>query len=144
MPRDQQSWRSSFSLIQTYSLFPDFNLWNYLFVVGFYVLDLSFACLLISLIFFHKFVFKNYSSFCSAEFALLLLLSEFSKTALFVMYSSRSMFTQSQLRNFLSVILSKYINCLYTLGIRFFVWKVIYHGSLIFIKISRISFTIYS
>ena len=29
MSRDHQSWRSSFSLIQTYLLFPVFSLWNY-------------------------------------------------------------------------------------------------------------------
>ena len=57
-----------------------------------------------------------------------------------MIYSSRSMFVQSQLRGFSSVILSNYINCLYTLGKRFFVWKVIYQCSLIFLIISRISF----
>ena len=52
------------------------------------------------------------------------------------------MFVQSQLRSFLSVILFKYNHCLYTLGMRFFVWKVIYQDSQIFVKIYRISFTV--
>ena len=61
------------------------------FVLGFYVLDVTFPRLLISSFLLRKFVFQNYWSFCSAEFALLLLFSEFLKTALFVIYSSRSM-----------------------------------------------------
>ena len=81
-------------------------------------------------------------SFCSAEFTLLLLFSEFLITALFVIYSSPSMFAKSQLRSFSSVIPSKYIHCLYTFGIPFFVWKVLYQGSFVFIKTSRISFTV--
>ena len=39
-------------------------------------------------------------------------------------------------------IMSNYVHCLCTLWIRFFVWKVIYQGSLIFIKVSRIIFTV--
>ena len=66
-------------------------------------------------------------------------------TALFLICTSRSMFVQSQLCSFSSVNLWKCIHCLYVLGMRFFVWKVIIdQGSLIFTIPSRISFHVYS
>ena len=92
---------------------------------------------------FRKFVFKNYWSFCSVEFILLLLFSKFSITLLFVIYSSRSVFVQSQPCSLSSVILSNYIHYLYTMEIPFFVWKVICQGSLFFIIIYRISFKVH-
>ena len=90
---------------------------------------------------FRKFVFENYWSFCSAEFTLLLLFSEFLITALFLIYSSPSMVAKSRLRSFSSAIPSKCIHCLYTFEIPVFVWKVLYQGPFIFTKIYRISFT---
>ena len=54
------------------------------------------------------------------------------------------MFAKSQVCNFSSVIPSKYIHCLSTFGIPFFVWKMLYQGSFICIKISRISFIVSS
>ena len=92
---------------------------------------------------FRKFVFKNYWSFCSAEFTLLFLFTEFLIAALFVIYSNPSMFAENPLHSFSSVILSKKIHCLYTFANWIFVSKVIYQDSFFFIKLSRIRFIVY-
>ena len=84
---------------------------------------------------FCKFVFKKVLKFCSAEFTLSMLFSEFLIIALFVIYSSHSMFVQSQLRTFSLVILSQYFHCLYSLEFFFSFGKkfVTCQGSLTFI-----------
>ena len=107
MSRDLQSWRSSFSPFKHIYYFQFLIFEIIRFIVWFYVLGVILLRLLNSLIFVSQFVFKNYWSFCSAEFNLLLLFSEFLITVLFVIYFSPSMFAQSQLRSFSSVILSK-------------------------------------
>ena len=107
MSRDLQSRRSSFSPFKHIYYFQFLIFEIIRFIVWFYVLGVILLRLLNSLIFVSQFVFKNYWSFCSAEFNLLLLFSEFLITVLFVIYFSPSMFAQSQLRSFSSVILSK-------------------------------------
>ena len=54
-------------------------------------------------------------------------------SAIYVTYSSRSMFAQCQLRSYSSDILSKYIHCLLTLGIIFLFgkWFIKVHWSLL-------------
>lgn len=112
MSRDLQSWRSSFSLFKHIYYFQFFVFDIIRFVVWFYVVGIRIFC---------KFIFRYYWSFYLAEFTLLSLFPEFLISALFVIYSSPSMFAQSLLRSFSSVILLKYIHCLYTFRIRFFV-----------------------
>ena len=131
--RDQQSWRSSFSLIQTYLLFPVFNLWNYPFCR---LILCTFPRLLISSISVSQICFYKLQFFFSRICSITVVLWIFKNCVICNILQSFNVCP--------SIILSKYIHCLYTLGIRFFVWKVIYQGSSIFIKISRISLTIYS
>ena len=77
MSRDQQSWRSSFSVIQISLLFPVFSLWKYPLSFDFMYLMELFLIFENFQFLFRKIVFKNYWSFYSAEFTMLLLLFEF-------------------------------------------------------------------
>ena len=79
-------------------------------------------------------------SFCSAEFALLLLFSEFLITALFVIYSSPSMFAQSQ--SF--VVFHQSFRQNYSLSIYLRLESDLSRFIYMFIKISKISVTVHS
>ena len=99
MSLDLQSRRSSFIPFKHIYYFQFLILEIIGFVDWFYVLSVIFLCLLISLNFVSLICFKNYWSFCSAEFTLLFLFSEFLIIALFVIYYSPSMFAPSQLHS---------------------------------------------
>ena len=142
MSCDQQSWRSTFSFIQTYSLFPVFNLWNYPSCRWI----LCSWCNFSSSVDFFNFCFANLflkitKVFAQQNCSVNVVLWIFKNCVICNIFQSFNICPKSASQH-LSVILSKHIHCLYTLRIRFFVWKVIYQGSLIFTKISRISFTI--
>ena len=115
---DQQSWRSSFSLIQIYLLFPVFNLWNHPFCR---LILCTFPRLLISSISVSQICFYKLQFFFSRICSVTVVLWIFKNCVIYNILQSFNVCS--------SVILSKYIV--------YILWEFVFSFGKCFIKVHR-------